>query len=368
MPVEVVAERAAERLPEAIESIFAKFAPRSFNGMKVLVKPNIVGPSPGDSGIVTHPEVVRAVVEACFDRGAKVFVGDNPGGINRSTQHTGKVTGILDASLGCFVPIADRVVEVPARSEFADTFVVSRLVLEADYVINLPLFKTHMMMGLTGALKNTFGYIAGACKAQLHLKAPSRRDFAAVLADVHSVRPPNLHIMDALTVMEGNGPSVGGHVRPYGWILGATDALALDTTMARLMAFDPLQVPLFVVAKERGMGAFDAEDIALIGSPPAISDFRPPTTYQAVSRDEKIAVSQQIYPGDMMSVRVVTKPQLQQEKCLACGDCETNCPPQALHLDPFPTVDDNCIACYCCVELCSEGALEVPDIEAFQRY
>lgn len=33
--------------------------------------------------------------------------------------------------------------------------------------------------------------------------------------------------------------------------------------------------------------------------------------------------------------------------------------------------DEKCIeriACYCCVELCPEGAMEVPDVEAFRRY
>ena len=31
-------------------------------------------------------------------------------------------------------------------------------------------------------------------------------------------------------------------------------------------------------------------------------------------------------------------------------------------------ISDECIACFCCVELCLEGALDVPDIEAFRHY
>jgi MinD superfamily P-loop ATPase len=70
----------------------------------------------------------------------------------------------------------------------------------------------------------------------------------------------------------------------------------------------------------------------------------------------------------MMNDRVEAKPEQNEEKCLECGECAINCPPQALILDPEFHISDACIACFCCVELCPEGALTVPDIEAFRHY
>ncbi|MBW1813791.1 MAG: 4Fe-4S binding protein [Deltaproteobacteria bacterium] len=37
-------------------------------------------------------------------------------------------------------------------------------------------------------------------------------------------------------------------------------------------------------------------------------------------------------------------------------------------IEPEFSISDKCIACYCCVELCPEGALEVPDVEAYRHY
>ena len=107
----VIIENVGKDLRNTIEGIMETLAPKSFAGASVLIKPNMVGPSAPELGHTTHPELVRAVVLSCLDRNGKVWVGDNPGGINRSSRNVAKITGILDASNGCFTPISERVVE-----------------------------------------------------------------------------------------------------------------------------------------------------------------------------------------------------------------------------------------------------------------
>ena len=107
----VIIENVGEDLRNTVEGIMAAFAPKSFDGASVLIKPNMVGPSAPELGHTTHPELVRALVLSCLDRNGKVSVGDNPGGINRSSRNVAKITGILDASNGCFTPISEKVVE-----------------------------------------------------------------------------------------------------------------------------------------------------------------------------------------------------------------------------------------------------------------
>src|SRR4030043_369105 len=84
--------------------------------------------------------------------------------------------------------------------------IISRAVLEADYIIKLPVFKTHSGMMITGALKNIYGYVAGACKARLHVQARNGETFAKTICDIFQVRPPDLHLLDAIRAMEGSGP------------------------------------------------------------------------------------------------------------------------------------------------------------------
>lgn len=369
----IIVEDARQDLETKVNGMFEKLAPRSFNGMRVLVKPNMLGPSVPDLGHSTHPEVVHAIVRACLDRGAKVTVGDNPGGVNRSSRSVAQVTGILDSSEGCYAPIGDKVVEMRG-SKSGHTLVISKIVLDADYVINAPMFKTHAGMYLSGAMKNLYGYIAGACKAQLHLKAPGREEFAEVICDINEIRHPDLNIVDALTVLEGNGPSHGGVKREVGVVFATNNALVADAIMAAMAGVDPLMLPVQKRALERGFGTLDLNQVEIEGRIVPIPDFKMPNTFIAAPTEEVLAVAAQANRmrderlAELLPGRLSVKPVLAVDKCLQCGDCELNCPAQALTLDPYPVINDKCIQCFCCVELCLEGALEVPDVAAFRAY
>jgi uncharacterized protein (DUF362 family)/NAD-dependent dihydropyrimidine dehydrogenase PreA subunit len=346
----------------------AGLATKTFAGATVLIKPNMVGPSAPELGHTTNPDLVRAVVHACLDRNAKVVVGDNPGGMNRNSRNVAEKTGILDASEGCFVSISDRVVE-KTGTETGLPLIISRAVLDADYIINLPKFKTHLLMIVSGALKNVYGYIAGACKARLHVEATMPQTFAKVICDILEVRPPDLHIMDAITVIEGNGPCHGGHLREVGKLLAGTDPLALDWAMARMMGADPDKLPAQIQAVARRLGNYMQDSIDVTGDLSPIPDFRMPVTYLTRSLGEKEMMElAKLYPPGMMTTRIGIKPQRNEDKCIMCEDCALNCPAKALTFEPDFSISDDCIACFCCVELCPEGALEVPDVEAFRHY
>ena len=364
----VIIENAVGDLREAVEYIMATLAPRTFAGARVLIKPNMVGPSVPELGHTTHPELVRQVVRSCLNRNARVWVGDNPGGINRSSRNVARITGILDASEGCFTSISNRVVEKTGR-ETGFQLIISRAVLEADYIINMPVFKTHSGMMASGALKNVYGYVAGACKARIHVQAKERDKVAKAVCDIHQVRPPDLHIMDAITAIEGNGPCHGGQLRQVGKLLASADALTLDGVMARMMGVDPAGLPVQKEALARGLGTLREDEIEILGALIPIPDFKMPVTFYAERLDEKAkAEFRRLYPQRMMESRIEIKPERNAEKCIACGDCALNCPADALVLEPEFHVSDKCIACYCCVELCPEGAMEVPDVEVFRHY
>jgi uncharacterized protein (DUF362 family) len=63
----------------AIEKAFDLF-PQSFTDKKVLIKPNVLRSSKAEEGIVTHPAMLKAVVEKVEKLSpASLVVGDNPG-------------------------------------------------------------------------------------------------------------------------------------------------------------------------------------------------------------------------------------------------------------------------------------------------
>jgi uncharacterized protein (DUF362 family) len=342
-------------LPELIDKIFREFQV-DVKGKKVLIKPNIVSPFPPEKGATTNPAVVGAIVDKCLaQQAAAVWVGDNPGGVSSNSYATAEKAGIAQASRGCFIRLSERVAEVPIKSAYVDAVTISKAILEADYLINVPVFKTSLLTIVTGAVKNIFGYVAGAGKARLHLKAPSRRRFSELLVDIYQLRRPDLNIMDGILAMEGNGPT-HGEVRPLNRLLASTDAVALDATMTRMMGMDPYRVNMLAVAEERGLGRVKAEEIHTIGKFEVIPDFKLPTSFKASPEEQ----------AETMHTIGTLKPVLAEDKCRQCGDCEQNCPAQAIAMNPYPEIDPGkCISCFCCAELCLEGALEAPDTQQY---
>ena len=351
-----------ERVGSAVREVFQHFDP-DLENKTVLIKPNMVKAVPGDAGINTHPEIVRQVVLECKERGAaRIVVGDNPGGMTRGSTRIGLVSGIADAAQGHFESIGDEVIECPVQSRFTPHILVSKKIVDADFVINVPIFKTHIFTLISGAFKNVYGYIVGGYKSQLHFLAQSRREFAEILVTVNKIKPPNLHIMDCLTVMDGEGPSKG-RVRPYGKIVASTDGIAVDATMCRMVGIDPAQLPFLVLGAEAGLGQFREEMITVKGEKTFIQDFLLPSTF---ATEEQCHDGVCIASEESIKARADVRPQVNKELCVECGFCAEFCPAQCIRLDPNPLIArDKCIACYCCVELCPKEAFEVEHITLY---
>ena len=343
----------------AIDRIFDDLhvAPR---GKRVLVKPNIVGPFRPDRHVTTSPIVVTATVEALRKRGAaEIVVGDNPGReAYGAVMHAARVSGILDASLGCFRNIASPVETVETSSAFLPGVTVSRAILDADLLITLPKFKTHVLTLLTGAVKNSFGHVVGGGKAQVHRLGGSANRFSEALADIYAVRPPDLCIMDGLVAIQGDGPTGGERIR-LDRLIASTDGVAADAVMARLMGLDPAEVAHLRIASERGLGILAPDRMDIEGDVAPVAGFRLPSTHWR-RRWLAFLVNKVFFGG------VIARAKFRIGKqCTGCRTCAESCPAEAIRMSgdgatARPVFDyGRCIRCYCCHELCPKTALEL---------
>ncbi|MCJ7594840.1 MAG: DUF362 domain-containing protein, partial [Desulfobacterales bacterium] len=228
-----------ENLREAVDRAFEIF-PLRLKGKKVLIKPNVLRASDAQEGIVTHPAVLRAVVEKVESLGpASIIVGDNPGlqyyGANEETFQR---TGLMEAAKGYYQNIGDESRKVDFNPDFLPVVSVSRAVIEADIMISLPKFKTHGLTVVTGAIKNNYGILPGAQKARLHRAAGSAVRFNEMVVDVFRLRVPDFFLVDAVVGMEGNGPA-SPDLRNIGMILASDYGVAMDAVMAAMMGCDP---------------------------------------------------------------------------------------------------------------------------------
>jgi len=286
---------------------------------------------------------------------AAVWVADNPAGrhAERLADYIAP-TGVVEASEGCFLDAAERSLMLPLKSRFVQQVPVSAVLSETDIILNLPVFKTHALTILTGAVKNLFGNIPGLHKAHLHTLVRNGEEFAELLVDIYQALPvPVLNVMDALRGMDGqNGPS-GGRVLKLGRILAARNPVALDSVMALMAGVNPESIPTNRIAVARGLGPARTEDIQIVGDFEPIPGFRLPSA--------RLAGTITGIAGATFYRLVQRQPVADRELCTLCRRCTDNCPVQAIKMRPFPAVvRGRCITCFCCVEICPERAMVVP--------
>jgi len=325
-------------------------------GMKVLVKPNLLSAKAPDRAITTHPELVAAVAGMARDLGAEVKIGDSPAGAKTGIQRVWDNTGLTEIArrdnleLVGFERSGTLPIKVGPR-----TYYISKPVLEADFIINLPKLKTHVLTLMTGAIKNMFGAVPGFRKGLYHKEAPNPRHFSRIVVDIFSAVQPGLNIMDAILMMEGDGPA-SGTVRGGKMLLASTDAVALDTVAASIIGLTPQKVHTIKYAAEAGLGIGWLEGIEIVGemlNSVKIDDFEL-TSNRALELLPKFLM-------DAIGPFLWMRPKVDENSCVLCGDCVNSCPTKAMRqLDDnsTPLVDKElCISCWCCHEICPENAI-----------
>ncbi|MDQ1318309.1 MAG: hypothetical protein QG588_1969 [Candidatus Poribacteria bacterium] len=342
-----------ESVEDKIGKVFDTF-PHQWKGKNVLVKPNMLNGRSPEQGVTTHPTVVKAVTKWLIDAGANITVGDNPGAIGSgANERCAEGTGIADASMGHYKNISQEPVNVEIKSKFVKQVVVSKPVIDSDILISLPKFKTHSLTQITGAIKNSFGFLIGGDKGRIHAISGNYKSFVEVLVDIYQIRLPDLVIMDAVIGMEGNGPS-GGDLRQIGKIMASDDGVAIDAVMTHIMGKRPEKIYMLKVAKQRGIGEIDLQKMEIIGNSEPIKGFKMPATFfnQFAGR---------LYNNKIIQSFVWSKPFITKGKCKGCGICEDSCPVKAIKMsDKYPVINRKaCIRCYCCQELCPNDAVEL---------
>ncbi len=191
---------------------------------KVFLKPNIVSYEPYPT--TTHPEVLEAVLKRLGDR--EIVVGDAP------AIDAGRSSRILKRSPLSEVCSRYGVKLVNLYSEKMKTVIsprgykirVSVLPLDCDFVISLPVLKVHGMVGLSGALKNQFGYLSRRDRLLMHCKV---KDINKGIAEVNAAVPTNLFIVDAIeTMIRAQECRHGGCPTQLNTMIAGTDPVSLD--------------------------------------------------------------------------------------------------------------------------------------------
>ena len=257
---------------------------------KIFVKPNIV--SSEWYPTTTHPDVLRYVLKN-LPKEADIIIADGPAIDAGSSEkiiknhYLQKVCNQFGFELQNLYDFGFKKIRVGSGFYLH----VSKLALESDYMISLPVMKTHCIdsIGITGALKNNFGLLSARDRYLLHAEGaltlkvirkilgkksekPIRllkkllrikHDINIAIAELNVIRKPELFIIDMVdTLINANEVRHGGIQKHVGLMFAGKDPVALDSFgLEQLVKIDfrlkgkkPEDIPQIYYAKKMGVG------------------------------------------------------------------------------------------------------------------
>jgi uncharacterized protein (DUF362 family)/Pyruvate/2-oxoacid:ferredoxin oxidoreductase delta subunit len=323
-------------------------------GSRVLVKPNLLMAKGPESGIDTHPEVVRAVIKLLKEINCEILLGDGPSVWGNQIENVDEVYQRSGVKRICEEEGVDLVKFDKRR--WRGKFPMTTWLDNCGHLVNLPKFKTHDLTLLTGAIKNLFGLIPGTYKTELHKNYFYAHDFAKMLVDIYQEVKPSLTVVDGIVAMAGDGPATSGKLRNLNLLLAGVDCVALDSVAALIMGIRPFDVLSTKEAAERGLGVADINSIEILGEKleNAIGEpFLLPSTSITKKLPRPVI--------ELAKALIKYYPCVERDNCIRCAACVQACPTKAISMEDKGIVFNyrKCISCFCCQEACPAAAIKV---------
>jgi uncharacterized protein (DUF362 family) len=237
-------------------------------GSTVVLKPNGGHPGSPETSINTSPALVSAVIKNIQKANPKKIIIAEAAAIGCDTMNCLEASGIkkaaIDAGVDDILDIkSDKdLLKIPIRDarSAVQKVLLPRFLVEAEHIVNLPIFKSHCSMVFTCALKNMKGVVQDKVHYQMH-----QTNLAEAMMDIWSVIKADLNIVDMIRPAEGFGPHFTMPT-DFGCVIAGRDPVAVDATACRLTGLNLDIVPYFVPAHERGLGKFREEEIEIRGN------------------------------------------------------------------------------------------------------
>jgi len=279
----------------------------------ILIKPNVLWGAGGTKkipkyGFVTTSRLVEGIVILLREKGCnKISIGEGciaNDEIGSDTLKGFAWSGLKKVARKYDVRLIDFNNDSYIKVKLGESNVeVARAALDADFLIDVPVLKTHAMTKVSLGMKNLKGCLSMKSKKKFHML-----DLNEMIALLNTQIKPKLTVIDGIYAME-RGPTALGRAHRMNLIISGRDVFSCDIVGSAILGIDPTTVRYLKRFSEINMRPIEIESVHVVGE--KIKDVYRPLEWQVDYEEfflragiEGITIQ---WPGDRF--------------CTNCGTC-----------------------------------------------
>jgi uncharacterized protein (DUF362 family) len=136
-------------------------------------------------------------------------------------------------------------------------------ILESDFVVNLPVLKTHAQTIVSLGIKNLKGLLDVTSRKKCHSPDPVK-NLDYMVARLANRLPPSFTLLDGIYTTE-RGPFFEGRLRRSNLLIASSDIFSGDKVGAKVLGYDPSEIPHLVYAAQDLGRPIDLSDVEVVG-------------------------------------------------------------------------------------------------------
>jgi uncharacterized protein (DUF362 family) len=205
-------------------------------------------------GTYTNPDIALAVLKMCRDAGVSSVVCIKNAG--NEYWDRSSLAGNHAAMLADLKQNSGYITKTINGKALKQADVVKEL-LECDKLINIPIAKHHNGTNFTGNLKNMMGACPHSTNRFFHSGGKVANDaefLSQCIADLNTLRKPDLCVSDVTEYVINNGPAGPGELNKPQKIVAGSDPVAVDSKSAEIMGLQPEDISMINMARDNNVG------------------------------------------------------------------------------------------------------------------
>jgi len=199
-----------------------------------------------------------------------------------SATYPGKRFDYVNLSYDCVLDASGKgaALEVPRWNGVGSfsrstRYVVADTIRNCDFLITVPVAKTHEQCGITACFKSYVGTAPRTVYAppgqfwnqRLHDDHSVDNRIDAFIGDLSAFHPPDYNVVDAIRGLQykehNNG--IPDQMLRNNLVIAGEDPVAVDAVVATFMGFKPSDVEYLRMGAARGLGTYDLNRIEVVG-------------------------------------------------------------------------------------------------------